>query len=93
MEIKQRARSEAAKLKREDAILTAAEVLLRQSGYDAMTMQAVATTAGLAKGTLYLYFSSREALILGVYGRLFDQWIDRLASHKSVINQFEEFCL
>ena len=42
----QRARSETAKLAREDSILTAAEILLRQSGYDAMTMQAVATAAG-----------------------------------------------
>ena len=42
----QRARSETAKLAREDSILTAAEILLRQSGCDAMTMQAVATAAG-----------------------------------------------
>jgi AcrR family transcriptional regulator len=57
MQVKQRARSEMAKSEREDSILMAAEILLRQSGYDAMTMQAVATAAGLAKGTLYLYFT------------------------------------
>ena len=75
----QRARSETAKLEREDSILTATEILLRQSGYDSMTMQAVATAAGLAKGTLYLYFTSRESLVLAVYCRLFDRWIDRFA--------------
>jgi len=57
----QRARSETAKLAREDSILTAAEILLRQSGYDAMTMQAVATAAGLAKGTLYSIYISPAA--------------------------------
>ena len=88
----QRARSETAKLAREDSILTAAEILLRQSGYDAMTMQAVATAAGLAKGTLYLYFTSRESLVLAVHGRLFDRWIDRFAVHQPKFTGFDGFC-
>ncbi|MDC0992905.1 TetR/AcrR family transcriptional regulator [Alphaproteobacteria bacterium] len=88
----QRARSETAKLEREDAILTATEILLRQSNYGSMTMQAVATAAGLAKGTLYLYFTSRESLVLAVYGRLFDRWIDRFASHKPELRGFDGFC-
>ena len=88
----QRARSETAKLAREDSILTAAEILLRQSGYDAMTMQAVATAAGLAKGTLYLYFTSRESLVLAVHGRLFDRWIDRFAVYQPEFTGFDGFC-
>ena len=92
MQGKQRARSEAAKRDREDGILIAAEILLRQSGYDAMTMQAVATAAGLAKGTLYLYFTSRESLVLAVYGRLFDRWIDRFAAYEAELTGFDGFC-
>ena len=88
----QRARSETAKLQREVSILAATEILLRQSGYDSMTMQAVATAAGLAKGTLYLYFTSRESLVLAVYGRLFDRWIDRFAFYQPEFNGFEGFC-
>ena len=88
----QRARSGSAKLARGDSILTAAEILLRQSGYDAMTMQAVATTAGLAKGTLYLYFTSRESLVLAVHGRLFDRWIDRFAVYQPEFTGFDGFC-
>ena len=57
-----------------------------------MTMQAVATAAGLAKGTLYLYFTSRESLVLAVYGRLFDSWIERFAFHQPEITGFEGFC-
>jgi AcrR family transcriptional regulator len=91
MQPMQRARSETAKLAREDSILTAAEILLRQSGYDAMTMQAVATAAGLAKGTLYLYFTSRESLVLAVYGRLFDRWIDRFAAHQPELTVLTDF--
>src|SRR5210317_1592287 len=92
MQPMQRARSETAKLAREDAILTAAEILLRQLGYDAMTMQAVATAVGLAKGTLYLYFTSRESLVLAVYGQLFDRWIDRFAFHQPEFTSFDGFC-
>jgi len=66
--------------------------LLRQAGYDAMTMQAVATAAGLAKGTLYLYFTSRESLVLAIYGRLFDRWIDRFASRQPELAGFEGLC-
>jgi AcrR family transcriptional regulator len=92
MQRKLRARSTAAKLVRKNAIIAAAETLLRQSGYDAMTMQAVAEEVGLAKGTLYLYFPSREILIFDVYGRLFDHWIDRFASHVSEVTGVQEFC-
>lgn len=87
-----RARSEAAKSDRKDKIIAAAETLLRQLSYDEMTMQAVAMEAGLGKGTLYLYFSSREGLILDVYGRLFDTWIDQFTSHVSEATGVEEFC-
>jgi len=92
MQVKQRARSELAKAERKDNILMAAELLLRQSGYDAMTMQAVATAAGLAKGTLYLYFTSREALVLAVYGRLFDHWIERFVVYQGELTDFDGFC-
>jgi AcrR family transcriptional regulator len=88
----QRARSRTAKLEREDSILTATDVLLRQTGYDSMTMQAVATVAGLAKGTLYLYFTSRESLVLAVHGRLFDRWIDRFSVHQPELDGFNGFC-
>ena len=92
MQCKKRARSKAAKSERKDAIIAAADTLLRQSGYDVMTMQAVAVEAGLGKGTLYLYFSSREELVLDVYGRLFDKWIDQFTLHVDGVTGVEEFC-
>ena len=88
----QRARSETEKLEREGSILTATEMLLRQSDYCSMTMQAVAIAAGLAKGTLYLYFTSRESLVLAVQCRLFDRWIDRFAINQPELAGFDEFC-
>ena len=76
---KKRARTIAQKQQRHAMIIDAAEALLRQSGSDALTMEALAQAAGLAKGTTYLYFTSREALLLAVYNRLFDRWIDEFA--------------
>lgn len=88
----QRARSEAAKLEREEVILDAAETLLRESGYGVLTMQSVAATSGLAKGTIYLYFPSREALIHKVYGRLFDRWVSQFVSDENHLVEFDGFC-
>ena len=72
-----RARSLDAKRARRQSILTTAEQILRSDGFDAFTMNSLATTTGLAKGTLYLYFSSREELVLALYIHLNDDWVDR----------------
>jgi AcrR family transcriptional regulator len=48
---------------RTQEILGAARKLLDQSGLEAMTMDEIATAAGVAKGTLYLYFQNKDDLI------------------------------
>ena len=90
--IKQRARSSSQKLQRHVMIIDAAEALLRQSGLGAMTMQAVARAAGLAKGTSYLYFVSRETLVLAVFDRLFDRLIDDFAATRPEWDNHEQLC-
>jgi len=49
-----------------ERILAAALKLFAHEAYQAVTMDRVAETAGVAKGTLYLYFPSKDALYLGV---------------------------
>jgi len=49
-----------------DRILAAGLRLFANEPYQAVTMDRVAATAGVAKGTLYLYFQSKEALYLGI---------------------------
>lgn len=44
-------------------ILTAATHLFREHGYDATSVQAIATRADVAAGTVYLYFPSKEAIL------------------------------
>lgn len=44
-------------------ILAAARRLMEQDGLDSLTMEEIAQAAGVAKGTLYLYFQSKDDLI------------------------------
>jgi AcrR family transcriptional regulator len=50
-------------------IIDAALRLFRERGYDATTMRAVATEAGVSVGNAYYYFKSKEELIQGFYDR------------------------
>jgi AcrR family transcriptional regulator len=52
------------------AILDAALALFRDRGYDATTMRAIATEAGVSVGNAYYYFDSKEQLIQGFYDRI-----------------------
>jgi AcrR family transcriptional regulator len=49
-----------------ERILAAGLRLFANQTYQAVTMDRVAEAAGVAKGTLYLYFPSKEALYLGI---------------------------
>jgi AcrR family transcriptional regulator len=63
-----RARAPEHKTQRRGAILRAAEGLLeRRDSMDACSVELLARRAGLAKGTVYLYFRSREEVLLGVH--------------------------
>jgi AcrR family transcriptional regulator len=46
-----------------EALLVAAEALVDQCGIDGVTMDAVATRAGVGKGTVFRRFGSREGLM------------------------------
>lgn len=43
-------------------LLAAAEACFRSAGYEATTLEAILAEAGLARGTLYYHFDSKEAL-------------------------------
>jgi len=51
-------------------ILAAARSLLEQRGPEAMTMEEIAAAAGVAKGTVYLYFQSKDHLIQALIARV-----------------------
>jgi len=55
-----------------DSICEAAETVLAEVGFVALTMDRVAEAADVSKGTLYNYFRDRDALVLDVVNRAFD---------------------
>jgi AcrR family transcriptional regulator len=55
---------------REEAILDAANRLLATKGFDAMSMDDLAAAVGIAKGSLYKHFDSKEALAGAAMTRL-----------------------
>lgn len=73
-----------AKSERRAAILATAEALLREDPSAGFSVAALARRAGLAKGTLYLYFRSREEVLLAVHEKqvheLFDSFEAALAA-------------
>src|SRR5260370_5775081 len=54
------------KIERERRILAAARKLFDRRGYVSTSMEDVAARAGLAVGTLYNYFSSKDQLLLAL---------------------------
>src|SRR5215204_638970 len=53
-----------------DLILDSTDLLLSRKGYQKMTMSALADAVGIAKGTLYLHYPSKEELVLSHINRI-----------------------
>ncbi|MCX5797065.1 MAG: TetR/AcrR family transcriptional regulator [Elusimicrobia bacterium] len=63
---------------KKDAILAATRRLLVERGFQDLTLDEVARAAGVAKGTLFLYYKSKDALFSAAFGDLVDQLGGRL---------------
>lgn len=65
---------------REEAIIDAVNHLLSEKGFDLMTMDDVADRVGIAKGSLYKHFSSKEKLAAAALTRLLAATLEELDS-------------
>ncbi|MCY7309104.1 MAG: TetR/AcrR family transcriptional regulator [Rhodoferax sp.] len=65
---------------REDAIIHAVNRLLAEKGFDAMTVDEVAATVGIAKASLYKHFPSKEDLAAAAMVRVMRRAQDFFAS-------------
>ena len=73
--VRTRARQPEQKHARREAILAAAFRLWKLRGFQQLTMNDLAAEAGLAKGTLYLYFVTKEELFLAMLEVRFVAWL------------------
>lgn len=60
-------------------ILDAASELFRERGFDVTPVQAIAAKAGVAAGTVYLYFPSKEAILVALQEEFEAGLLDRFA--------------
>ncbi len=77
---------------RAEAILDATNRLLGNKGYEAMSMDDIATEVGIAKGSLYKHFESKEALAAAVMVRLLEQTraaLDAIPRERPAIERLE----
>lgn len=62
-------------------ILEAAAAVFARKGYQRATMKEVAAEAGIAPGTIYLYFRNKRDLLLGIADQLITRPVDRQLAH------------
>jgi AcrR family transcriptional regulator len=55
---------------RKNQILDAAAIVFAEKGFHPTTIRDIAKQAGIADGTIYNYFSSKPALLLGIFDRM-----------------------
>jgi AcrR family transcriptional regulator len=75
---KQRATKADQKQERRQAILDMAWEMFKASSYAEVTMADVAERLTLAKGTVFLYFSTKEELFLAVQAQQLELWFDAI---------------
>ena len=60
-------------------LLDTAVKLFASTGYDAVTMRAIAREAGVSTGLAYRYFDGKEALVAELYARLAQAFVEGVA--------------
>ncbi len=75
---RQRARSVQDKDLRRAHLVQAAAQLFADADFDGVTIAQVAQTAGVAKGTAYIYFPTKEALFLELVRAELSTWLEQL---------------
>ncbi|MEW2514807.1 TetR family transcriptional regulator [Streptomyces sp. NPDC046870] len=76
----QRARSEQQREVRRQTILDAAAAMLAEMSVNEMSLNELSRRVGLAKSNVLRYFESREAILLELLDRAWDQWTADLAN-------------
>ena len=77
---RQRARSPQDKDLRRAHLIEAATRLFADADFDAVTIARVAEAAGVAKGTAYIYFATKETLFVELVRAELTQWLAALAA-------------
>lgn len=65
-------------LSRREQIIRSAAQLFETKGFDGTTIEDIVQTAGIAKGTFYIYFPNKEELLIQVIHRLIEETLESI---------------
>jgi AcrR family transcriptional regulator len=71
-------------------LLNVARTLFAEKGFEGTTVQDVVVAAGVTKGAMYHYFSSKDDLLYEIYGRVLRMQMERLEKFVSQEGPVEE---
>jgi AcrR family transcriptional regulator len=78
-----------------EAILDAAACAFREIGFEAVSMDEIARRAGVARGTLYYNFSSKDEIAVGVAERYralgYDRFLEQQATGADILTLLDNF--
>jgi AcrR family transcriptional regulator len=87
MELKPRAMTDDAKIKKRETLLDAAKQAFDENSYKSINMLQIAKLAGVSKGTLFVYFNSKEHLFVEVLFREYQVRYNRIMNS---LNEIED---
>lgn len=64
---------------RKEDIMRAARLVFRKQGFEAARMSDIAERAGIAKGTVYLYFTSKLSILEALVDSYYDLMVDAIS--------------
>ncbi|HLR62645.1 MAG TPA: TetR/AcrR family transcriptional regulator [Lentibacillus sp.] len=71
-------------------IIEAAVEVIAENGYHASQVSKIAKKAGVADGTIYLYFNNKEDILISVFEEKMGQFIEKIALGISKLRNAEE---
>ena len=83
-------RREKSKVERQAKILQAARMLFTELGYEAATLNQIATMAGLGKGTIFNYVTDKRDIIFLIFHEDISSLIERALSEASEKQSFSD---
>jgi AcrR family transcriptional regulator len=87
----QRAIDDIEKMERRQQILQTTAALFETASFDKLSMLEIARVSGVAKGTVYLYFQSKEELFLALLDEAFGVWFNDLQHSLSTLSEGDPF--
>jgi AcrR family transcriptional regulator len=92
MSMKKRAISEEQKLERKNNILKTALELFKNSSFNEINIEKIAKKTGIAKGTVFLYFKTKEELFLSLAKYEINKLFSDLNEHLTELNKNKKDC-